>query len=121
MKGDFFMKKMACFWKSLLPVIFLFILQVVATIPVMIIFILKERSTTGGDITAILVSLSDITSNQLYLQTVNIVYGILALLIFGIWYQRVFVRPFRNRPKKQPTGYSFHTIVSMIFLGIGLQ
>lgn len=115
------MKKMACFWKSLLPVIFLFILQVVATIPVMIIFILKERSTTGGDITAILVSLSDITSNQQYLQTVNIVYGILALLIFGIWYQRVFVRPFRNRPKKQPTGYSFHTIVSMIFLGIGLQ
>ena len=63
------MKKMACFWKSLLPVIFLFILQVVATIPVMIIFILKERSTTGGDITAILVSLSDITSNQQYLQT----------------------------------------------------
>ena len=103
MKGDFFMKKMACFWKSLLPMIFLFILQVVATIPVMIIFALKDSSAAGGDIAAILGSLSDITSNQQYLQTVNIVYGILALLVFGIWYQRVFVRPFRNRPKKQPT------------------
>ena len=68
MKGDFFMKKMACFWKSLLPMIFLFILQVVATIPVMIIFALKDSSAAGGDIAAILGSLSDITSNQQYLQ-----------------------------------------------------
>ena len=78
------MKKMACFWKSLLPMIFLFILQVVATIPVMIIFALKDSSAAGGDIAAILGSLSDITSNQQYLQTVNIVYGILALLVSGI-------------------------------------
>ncbi len=121
MKGDFLMKKMACFWKSLLPVLFLFLIQIIATIPVMILFILKESSAASGDIAAILGSISDVASNQQFLQTVNIVYGILALLFFGIWYQRVFVKPFRNRPKKYPTGYTFHTIVSMFFLGIGLQ
>lgn len=113
------MKKMAYFWKSLLPVIFLFILQVVATIPVMILFVAKKSS--GGDISVVLQTLTDISSDQQFTQTVNIVYAILALLVFGLWYQKVFVRPFRDRPKKQPSGYSFHTIASMIFLGIGLQ
>ena len=56
-----------------------------------------------------------------YLQTLNLVYAILALLVFGTWYYKIFVKPFRHRRKKHPSGYSFHTITSMFFLGIGLQ
>lgn len=111
------MKKFSYFIKSLFPVILVFILQIVAMIPTMAFYLLKSTAN-GGDFFS---NLAGLTSNLEYLQTLNIVYAILALLVFGIWYYHVFVKPFRNRPRKQPGGYSFHTIVSVICLGIGLQ
>lgn len=111
------MKKFSYFIKSLFPVILVFILQIIAMIPTMAFYLLKSTAN-GGDF---LSNLAGLTSNLEYLQTLNIVYAVLALFVFGIWYYHVFVKPFRNRPRKQPGGYSFHTIVSIICLGIGLQ
>lgn len=114
---DIIMKKFGYFIKSLFPVVMVFILQIVAAIPTMAYFMLKS-SGDGGDL---LSGLTGLTSNLKYAQTLNIVYAILALIVFGLWYHQVFVKPFRDRQKKQPGGYSFHTIVSIILLGIGLQ
>lgn len=114
---DIIMKKIGYFIKSLFPVVMVFILQIVAAIPTTVYFMLKS-SGDGGDL---LSGLTGLTDNLKYIQTLNIVYAILALIVFGLWYHRVFVKPFRDRPKKQPGGYSFHTIVSIICLGIGLQ
>lgn len=114
---DIIMKKFGYFIKSLFPVVMVFILQIVATIPTMAYFLLKSSGSNRD----FLSGLTGLTTNLTYVQTLNIVYAILALLVFGIWYYRVFVKPFRDRPKKQPGGYSFHTIVSIILLGIGLQ
>ncbi len=114
---DIIMKKIGYFIKSLFPVVMVFILQIVAAIPTMAYFMLKS-SRNGEDFLSWLTSL---TTNLEFAQTLNIVYAILALIVFGLWYHRVFVKPFRDRAKKQPGGYSFHTIVSIILLGIGLQ
>ncbi len=114
---DIIMKKIGYFIKSLFPVMMVFILQIVAAIPTMAYFMLKS-SRNGEDFLSWLTSL---TTNLEFAQTLNIVYAILALIVFGLWYHRVFVKPFRDRVKKQPGGYSFHTIVSIILLGIGLQ
>lgn len=111
------MKKNGYFIKSLFPVVMVFILQIVAAIQTMAYFMLKS-SRNGVDFLSWLTSL---TSNLEFAQTLNIVYAILSLIVFGLWYHRVFVKPFRDRVKKQPGGYSFHTIVSIILLGIGLQ
>lgn len=111
------MNKFGYFIKSLFPVILVFILQIVAAIPTTAFFILKSAAGTGD----FLSGLMNLFSSQEYLQTLNLVYAVLALIVFGIWYYRVFVKPFRGRSKKQPGGYSFHTVVSIIFLGIGLQ
>ena len=114
---DIIMKKFGYFIKSLFPVVMVFILQIVAAIPTMAYYMWKS-SENGGDF---LSGLTGLTNNLKYIQTLNIVYAILALFVFGLWYYRVFVKPFRNRPRKQPGGYSFHTIVSILLLGIGLQ
>lgn len=111
------MKKNGYFIKSLFPVVMVFILQIVAAIQTMAYFMLKS-SRNGVDF---LSWLTILTSNLEFAQTLNIVYAILSLIVFGLWYHRVFVKPFRDRVKKQPGGYSFHTIVSIILLGIGLQ
>ncbi|MCI6538248.1 CPBP family intramembrane glutamic endopeptidase [uncultured Eubacterium sp.] len=115
------MKKFGYFIKSLFPVVMVFILQIVAAIPTMLFFLFRSSGRAKPNLSEALASLTGLTSDLEYLQTLNIVYAILALLVFGTWYYKVFVKPFRHRTRKQPGGYSFHTIVSMIFLGIGLQ
>lgn len=115
------MKKFGYFIKSLFPVVMIFILQIAATIPTMLYFLLRDPGGNTPGLNDILEFLGSQSSSQEYLQTLNIVYAILALLVFGIWYQKVFVKPFRHRVRKHPGGYSFHTLVSMFLLGIGLQ
>lgn len=115
------MKRFGYFIKSLFPVVMVFILQIVAAIPTMLFFLFRSSGGVKPDLNEVLASLTGLTSDLEYLQTLNIVYAILALLVFGTWYYKVFVKPFRHRIRKHPGGYSFHTIVSMIFLGIGMQ
>ncbi len=55
-------------------------------------------------------------------QQVNFGYGLLCVLIFGRWYGKVFVAPFRKKKSPQhPRGFSFHTVVAVFLLGVGLQ
>ena len=96
-------------------------LQIVAAIPTMLFFLFRASGDAKPALNELLASLSGLTSDMEYLQTLNLVYAILALLVFGTWYYKIFVKPFRHRRKKYPSGYSFHTITSMFFLGIGLQ
>lgn len=115
------MKRFGYFIKSLFPVVMFFILQIVAAIPTMLFFLFRSSGGVKPDLNEMLNSLTGLTSDLEYLQTLNIVYAILALLVFGTWYYKVFVKPFRHRTRKHPGGYSFHTVTSMIFLGIGMQ
>ena len=115
------MKRFCYFIKSLFPVVMVFILQIVAAIPTMLFFLFRASGDAKPALNELLASLSGLTSDMEYLQTLNLVYAILALLVFGTWYYKIFVKPFRHRRKKYPSGYSFHTITSMFFLGIGLQ
>jgi hypothetical protein len=115
------MNKAGNFFKSFIPILLVFIIQIAVTIPVMIIYGIRTMTENSGDIEALFQSLMSATSNQTVTQTINIAYGICALIIFGIWYQKIFVKPFRNKPKHYPTGFSFHTIVAIIFLATGLQ
>ena len=115
------MKRFRYFIKSLFPVVMVFILQIVAAIPTMLFFLFRASGDAKPALNELLASLSGLTSDMEYLQTLNLVYAILALLVFGTWYYKIFVKPFRHRRKKHPSGYSFHTITSMFFLGIGLQ
>ena len=87
----------------------------------MLFFLFRASGDAKPALNELLASLSGLTSDMEYLQTLNLVYAILALLVFGTWYYKIFVKPFRHRRKKHPSGYSFHTITSMFFLGIGLQ
>ena len=97
------------------------IYEIVAAIPTMLFFLFRASGDAKPALNELLASLSGLTSDMEYLQTLNLVYAILALLVFGTWYYKIFVKPFRHRRKKHPSGYSFHTITSMFFLGIGLQ
>lgn len=115
------MKKTGNFFKSIIPFLLVWVIQIVITIPMTIIYAIKTLNESGGDFDSLMGSLMTISSDQNFTQSVNVLYGIAALIIFGIWYYRVFVKPFRKRTRKYPTGFSFHTIASVIFLAVGLQ
>lgn len=114
------MKKTKFFWKSLLPFLFLFIMQFVAAIPVAIFFCVRSIQNTG-DLSGIIQLAEGLTTNQEFTQLSSCAYGVLSLIIFGIWYRKVFVKPYQERRRHYPGGFSFHTIVSLLFLAVGLQ
>ena len=94
------MKRFRYFIKSLFPVVMVFILQIVAAIPTMLFFLFRASGDAKPALNELLASLSGLTSDMEYLQTLNLVYAILALLVFGTWYYKIFVKPFRHRRKK---------------------
>lgn len=113
------MRKVGSFFKSILPFLIAFLLSLIVTIPTEIIYIINHLRDNSSGIMEIAKAA---TSDTMFLQTVNFIYGIVGLIIFIIWYQKVFVEPFRHKKKTNyPTGFSFHTIMSILFLGIGLQ
>ncbi len=116
------MNKIGNFFKSILPCLILILLQVIVIIPMEIIYTLQNISGGGFDVNEVIALIMNSTSDASFNQMTNLVYGCLAVLIFGIWYSRIFVRPFRGRRSpNHPRGFSFHTIVAVFFLGIGLQ
>lgn len=115
------MKKTGYFFKSIVPFLIVIVLQIGVMIPMYIIYMIKLLWENGGDFHTFLGNIITLASDQGFLQNVNIVYSIAGLIVFGIWYQKVFIKPFRNHKKIYPTGFSFHTIVSIIFMAIGLQ
>lgn len=115
------MKKAGNFFKSIVPLLIAIVIQLIITIPMMIVYGVKAMNESGGDLNSLMSSLMSISTDQNFLQSVNILYGIIALILFGIWYRNVFVKPFRKRRRNYPTGFSFHTIAAIIFLAVGLQ
>lgn len=93
------MKRFRYFIKSLFPVVMVFILQIVTAIPTMLFFLFRASGDAKPALNELLASLSGLTSDMEYLQTLNLVYAILALLVFGTWYYKIFVKPFRHRGK----------------------
>ncbi len=116
------MQKVGSFFKSILPFLVVLLLTLIATIPMEIIYIIRHMDSLGGGITGIMEAAVAASSDTFFTQTSNFIYGILALIVFTFWYQRVFVMPFSGRKKKNyPTGFSFHTVLAIFFLGFGLQ
>lgn len=116
------MNKIGNFFKSILPCLILILLQVIVIIPMEIIYTLQNISSGGFDVNEVIALIMNSTSDTSFNQMTNLIYGCLAVLIFGLWYSKVFVLPFRGRRSpNHPRGFSFHTIVAVFFLGIGLQ
>lgn len=113
------MKKISIFFRSLVPLLFVLILQLIVTVPLMIIFAAREMKAAGGS--GLAGYLSSVSENQTFSQTANLVYAVAAVLLFGIWYYHAIAKPSKRKRKRFITGFSFHTVVSLIFLAIGLQ
>ncbi|MCD8046733.1 MAG: CPBP family intramembrane metalloprotease [Clostridiales bacterium] len=116
------MKKIGCFFKSIVPCLILILLRVVVLIPMEVVYALRNIGDTGFNVSGIVSLIGSSASDASFSQTVNLIYGCLSLLVFGIWYHRVFVRPFRGRrAENHPRGFSFHTIMAILLLAIGMQ
>ena len=115
------MRKTGNFFKSLSPFLVLIALQVALTLVVLTVHTVLSLSESGFSTDTLLQILLTSSTDKTVSQVTNVSYGVCALFIFGIWYQKVFVKPFRKRRKNYPTGFSFHTIVALICLAFGLQ
>lgn len=114
------MNRVGNFFKSFLPFILYFVIQIAVTILMMIVYGIRHFATDpdGSGIFSYLMGLSN---DQGFLQMVSIVFSIIAVFVFSFWYKHVFVRPFRSRPKKYWTGISAQVIFAIVFLAFGLQ
>lgn len=117
----FSMNKPGYFFKSIIPFLIAVILTLVAAIPVTVIYVIRTLHSTSGNMDSFFQTLLTLTTDASFSQALNVIYGILGLLVFGCWYRKVFVLPFQNKPKKYPSGFSFHTIAALIILAFGLQ
>lgn len=115
------MRKIGNFFKSILPCLAMILLQAAVAIPAGILFVIRNIGD-GTDFSELMNLWNNASSDTGISQMMNFIYGLLAVLIFGLWYRRAFVRPFRHRKRTDlPTGFSFHTVMSILFLAIGLQ
>ncbi len=92
------------------------VLQLVITFIMCIVYALTSEATLAEAIGGFFGT----TGVVGYTQLTNFIYGIVALLVFGTWYRRVFVLPFKDKKSSNTRGFSFHTIMAILFLGIGL-
>ena len=116
------MKKIIAFFKSILPCLLMLVLQTAVILLVGILYVLLNIGDSGLTLSSIPDLMSGSVPDAGFSQTANFIYGLLAVLIFGLWYRRTFVRPFRKKRRAdRPTGFSFHTVIAILFLAIGLQ
>ena len=123
---EVFMRKAGNFFKSIVPFLVAIVLQLAVSVPLYIIYTFLHAGDNGGGLTGIAGALDSAGSNTALVQIINLIYGILAVLVFVSWYRKVFVLPFRRKRKEnpaalKPTGFSFHNILALFFLAIGLQ
>ncbi len=111
------MKRIANFFKSILPVLLMLVLQFVVTLVMGIVYAL----TTDASMSDVMGGIFGTSSVAGYTSLTNFIYGAAAFIIFGIWYRRAFILP--NKGKKKvgcPSGFSFRVILGILLLGIGL-
>lgn len=118
------MRKAGCFFRSIVPFLAAAALQLAVSIPFHIIY--TFRHAQNGGLSGFMSALDAASADTSLIQTVNLVYGILALIIFVFWYRRVFVLPLRrkrqgNQTDSRPRGFSFHNVLALFFLAVSLQ
>lgn len=114
------MSKPGSFFKSFLPFIFFMAINVIVTIVTSIVF--TARATASGSIdTDIFTYMDSLASDANYLQISSLIMGVIVIILFAIWYVRVFVRPLHGKTRKYWSGISFQVIIGLLFLAFGLQ
>ncbi len=111
------MKRIANFFKSILPILLVLVLQIVITLITGIIY----AATTDITFSEVLGGIFGTSSYAGYPQLTNFLYGLTALVIFAAWYRSSFIVPFKNKKKADAVrGFSLRVILGVILLGIGL-
>ena len=111
-------------FKSFLPFIFFFLIQLAVTIPMMVIQLADHYILSDAyrdDTATFLEYAMSLLKNTAFLQRLSVVFAVTVIIVFGIWYRRRFIAPFRKRPKKYWNGFSMQILFAVIFLGFGLQ
>lgn len=114
------MNRVGNFFRSFLPFILYFVIQLAVTVVLMVVYGIHHFATDPGA-DGIFSYLMGLTTDQSFLQMVSVIFSFIAIFIFSFWYKHVFVRPLRSRPKKYWTGISVQVVFAIIFLAFGLQ
>lgn len=114
------MNKASCFFKSFVPLILIAVIQILIY-AAFYLYTLIHTYLTDGSIQFSLKALTSVYQDTALAQLGNVAYAIIAIIVFGTWYSKQFLQPFRNRERAYPAGFSFHTIVALICLAVGLQ
>lgn len=120
------MRKTGSFFRSIVPFLAAVALQLAVSIPLNIVYMFLYAAENDGGLTGFSDAINAASSDTALIQAVNLVYGILAFLVFVFWYRRVFVLPFRKKKREartdqRPSGFSFHNVLALIFLAVSLQ
>lgn len=114
------MRRTGSFFQSFLPFIFNIAIQIIVIIGVMVF--LGARTMVSGNLdTGIIPYLDGLATDTQFNQLVSMIAGIIIIIIFSIWYQRVFVHPLKNKTRRYWSGISVQVIISLIFLAFGMQ
>ncbi len=108
------------FFKSFLPFIFFMAINVIVAIITSVVFTVQAMSSGSVD-TNIFTYMDNLTTDPYYLQLSSLIMGVIVIILFTIWYRRVFVRPLQGKPRKYWSGISFQVIIGLLFLAFGLQ
>ena len=114
------MNKPTAFFKSFLPFVFFMALNLIVSVVTTIAFTMRQVLTGAMD-TDIITYMDGLAEDATYIQITSILFSVIVLILFTIWYRRVFVRPLQNKTRKYWSGISFQVIIALIFLGFGLQ
>lgn len=109
------MKKTGSFFMSFIPIILLIGIQIVVSIPAMIIYAFKDMPGEF-DLNYFLSKLTNSPSDQAFTMLVSILYAVVGILIFGIWYN--YLR--KKEKRKNILKFNPQRILSMFFLAIAL-
>ncbi len=115
------MNKAANFFKSILPILLVIVLQFFLCLLTNLIDAIQAGSGASGIGNAFYNTLLGGYGESIPSPYFDVLYGILCILIFGIWYWGRFIAPFRDKKRTDVVrGFSFHTIIAILFLAIGL-
>lgn len=113
------MKKTGYFLRTILVMIMVFFFQMLASF--IVLGAHGDLQMGSSSVAGLIPSLQKVSNDTSYLMQINIVYAIIALIVFGLWYHGRFVAPFKGRSRKYPGGLSLLTILTLIIAGFGLQ
>lgn len=111
-------------FKSFLPFVFFFLIQLAVTIPMIVIQLADHYILSDGytdDTMTFFEYAMSLLKDTFFLQRLSVVFAVTVIIVFSIWYRKRFIAPFRKRPKKYWSGFSMQILFALIFLGFGLQ